>query len=293
MSDETLLNDQIAAWFNARWTPAMGAIDGHDLRFMASLLAEAKPKTVVEIGCASGLSTSVLAMMLDQIGPAAITSFDLGTQFYADPSKAVGYLTKEIPVLPRTEIEIVTGRACLAVPDRFEAESVDFCFIDAAHQHPWPLIDTLVMLPLLKPGGFIVHHDPIMAWSAQLHATGPKLLQLLLPEDIGISFESRVLGQTASPLKTRTKSGNIFALCRPADIQGFASRMAQGFLLGWDTAFAPYRNNRIGDDFSRRLSKYLTKTYAPDVAEAFAVGLKRYNAAVPFSSGTIVGPDKL
>jgi predicted O-methyltransferase YrrM len=279
MTADSLLTAPIAVWFNARWKPEMGAIDGHDLRFIASLLAEARPQNVVEIGCASGLSTSVMALLLNQVGPTRITSFDLGTTFYADPTKKVGYLTAELPVLPQITTELVTGRACLAVPEKFQPASVDFCFIDASHQHPWPLIDTLVMLPLLKPGAFMVHHDPIMATSPTQYATGPKVLQLLLPEAVSVSFASRSLGDSPLPLKTRPRADNIFALRRPEDYRALGSRLAQGFLLGWDTAFAAYSSGRVGDGFATRLTKRLQDSYPADVAEAFRIGMKRYNAA--------------
>ena len=281
----SLLTKEVVEWFNARWSPEMGAIDGHDLRFIADLLCEAQPAKVVEIGCASGISTSLIAMMLNEIGPSSITSFDLGTQFYADPSKKVGYLTAELPSLAQVKIEIVTGRACLAVPEYFGPQSVDFGFVDASHQHPWPLIDTLVLLPLLRTGAYLAHHDPIMAWNPAHFTTGPKILQLLLPENIRVGFYDRVEGGAGIALKTRTKADNIFALRKPADCRPLGSRLGQGFLVGWDIGFAQYGTSkvgaRIGEDFSQRLINYLRSHYEPDVADAFTVGLKRYNPTKP------------
>jgi predicted O-methyltransferase YrrM len=53
-----------AAWFNPRWKPKMDAIDEHDVVFMSALLDRFKPQQIVEVGCASGLSTSVMAMLM-------------------------------------------------------------------------------------------------------------------------------------------------------------------------------------------------------------------------------------
>ena len=277
----SLLTHEVVEWFNARWSPEMGAIDGHDLRFLADLLHEAQPAKVVEIGCASGISTSLIAMILAQIGPSSITSFDLGTQFYADRSKKVGYLTAELPSLAHVKIEIVTGRACLAVPEYFGLQSVDFGFVDASHQHPWPLIDTLVLLPLLRTGAYLAHHDPVMAWNPAHFATGPKILQLLLPDHVRVDFNSRVKGGIENSLKTRNKSDNIFALHKPADHRPLGSRLGQGFLIGWDIGFVKYGSSAISEGFSRSLIKYLRSHYEPDVADAFVVGLKRYNPIRP------------
>jgi hypothetical protein len=280
MTSERLLSPDLVSWFNDRWTPAMGAIDGYDLRFIASLLDEAKPHSVVEIGCASGLSTAMIGAMLEKIGPAAICSFDLGKRFYADPSKPVGYLIAEAAPRTRVSIELVTGRACLAVPERYAPGTIDFCFIDASHQHPWPLIDTLVVLPLMREGAYVVHHDPQMATNPSTHATGPKLLQLLLPPEVAVPFASRVAPETDLGLKVRHISDNIFALRRPIDIRPLASRLAQGFMLGWDTPHVPWRNARIEAGFAERLTQYLHHHYTPDVARAFQVGMQRYNTMV-------------
>lgn len=274
MDRTTLLNAGIVQWFNDRWKPEMGAIDGHDLCFIDSLLAEAPPRVLVEIGCASGLSTALLAMMVDQIGPASLTSFDLGKKFYVDPTKPVGYLLSEAPALSNVKTEVVTGRACLAVPERFSPQSVDFCFIDASHRHPWPLIDTLVMLPFLKAGSYMVHHDPQMATNPKMHETGPKVVELLLPADVAVFPRERLADRPAFALKTRKIQDNIFALRRPVDLRGLASRLAPGFLLGWDI---PWLNQPIGAKFAERLRRFLDTNYPPDVGRFFDIGLARYN----------------
>lgn len=276
MHPTTLLDAGIIQWFNDRWKTEMGAIDGHDLRFIDSLLVEAPPRTLVEIGCASGLSTALLAMMVDQTGPASITSFDLGKKFYVDPTKPVGYLLSEIPALSNVKTEVVTGRACLAVPERFSPQSVDFCFVDASHRHPWPVIDTLVMLPFLKTGTYMVHHDPQMATNPRKHETGPKVVELLLPADVAVFPRERLADRPESALKTRKIRDNIFALRRPADIRGLASRLAPGFLLGWDL---PWHNQPIGAKFAERLRHFLDAHYPEDVGRFFGIGMERYNAA--------------
>ncbi len=44
-------------------------------------------------------------------------------------------------------------------PSFFGPKELSFAFIDGNHQHPWPLIDLLHLLPLMRPGSWIVLDD--------------------------------------------------------------------------------------------------------------------------------------
>src|SRR5262249_42962281 len=37
--------------------------------------------------------------------------------------------------------------------------SIEFLFLDGAHDHPWPVLDLLATLDWLKPTGVVVLHD--------------------------------------------------------------------------------------------------------------------------------------
>jgi len=280
-----LIDSTAQEFFNAHWSTEMGAIDGHDLRFVESLLMEAKPKTVVEIGCATGLSTCMMSMMLEQQGQGAkIHSFDLSPRFYGDPAKKTGYLLDAVPAMRGVEIELTTGRACLAVPDFYKPQSIDFCFIDAAHANPWPAIDTLAVLPLMKPGGYIVHHDLQMFWGATpLYATGPKVLYELLPNKLRVAFHDRVNGNSGS-LKTRKFANNIYAIRVPEDLTNLSRRIGEAFCIGWDRK-GPQK--LVPDNFADAFAKYLSMNYPPYVSRNFRVGQKRYDAPVPGAVGSL------
>lgn len=106
---------EFVEWFNQRWNNRMGAIDGFDVAFIGALLASQKSSTIVEIGCASGLSTAVIASLQEQISPARLTSFDIDDRFYEDRTKPVGYLIEEALPHPSVDVSIQTGKVSLDV----------------------------------------------------------------------------------------------------------------------------------------------------------------------------------
>ncbi|WP_372574815.1 class I SAM-dependent methyltransferase [Ruegeria jejuensis] len=264
------ISPKVAEFLNTHWNPGMGAIDGHDLRFIHSILCETEPKAVVEIGCASGVSTSLLAMMLPD---AKVHSFDKGERFYADKTKEVGYLAKALSPEGRAAIEISSGCTSLNVQDHYEPNSIDFCFIDAAHKHPWPAIDTLAVLPLMKPGSYIVHHDLNMfRGKGMQYATGPKAIFELTPGNLRSTFASRVDKSETVGLKTRHITNNIFAIRVPKHKARLAERISEAFLLNWD----PMRAGKlVPDEHADEFQKFLDRTHNPIVGSNFRLGRAR------------------
>ena len=267
-----MLSASVADWFNARWASDMGAVDGADLAFIAALIREERPKTFVEIGCASGLSTSVIAMLLNQIGPAQLHSFDLGQRFYADPSKPVGYLLEEAGDHGQVDVEVHTECTSLDVGTHVQGQ-IDMCFIDAAHKHPWPLIDTLALLDAMKPGGIMVHHDLQMFRGDGHFALGPKVLFDQLGETERLRIADVVSSAEIKGLKTRKIADNIFALRVPQDKAAFATRIAEGFFVGWDREVG----KRVPEPFAESFSARMRETFGAQVQQAFDIGFDRYN----------------
>ncbi|PSL17145.1 class I SAM-dependent methyltransferase [Shimia abyssi] len=254
----------------------MGALDGRDLVFLEQLLLQHKPRTVAEIGCASGLSTSMLQMMTEQYGGSNIRSFDLAEKFYGDPDKYTGYLLDEVPERNKTKVKLFTGHISLDLWRYYEREQIDLCFIDACHLNPWPTIDTLAVLPLMKPGGLIVHHDLTMFRSrVPLYATGPKLIYEFVPDDLMISPDVEKEGGLISGLSTREVVGNVFAIRRPLDIKKLALKLSQLFMIGWDVERRP-NVDLVSTEHSDRLEHFLETEYSPWFAKNYLIGKNRY-----------------
>jgi hypothetical protein len=271
-----MVPEQLQSWFNARWQPDMGAIDGKDLAFIAGLVARHRPARVVEIGVASGFSTACLATLVSghAPGPARIDSFDLAERFYVDPRHPVGYLLAEALPHPGVTVNVHTGATCLDVAARLDGP-IDLCFIDAAHRHPWPLIDTLGILPLMRPGGIVVHHDLKMYLDTNRDwwANGPKIVLDHVSPDLRLYPDAAAEAEAARRLRARSVDGNIFAFRVPEDRAALEWSLAQGFYLGWD----PQWPILVSNPFADRFEGHLAATYGQWVGRAFAEGRRRYS----------------
>lgn len=269
-----MISADLCEWFNARWDGNMGAIDGQDVAFIAEIIKDISPRTVVEIGCASGMSTCILASLMAEAGGGHLNSFDLLDRYYVNPEKPVGYMVSEAPPHPGVSVKVNTGKTVLDV-GQYVSDPIDLCFIDAAHKHPWPMIDTLGILPLMKPGGIIVHHDLQMyrGGNGNAYATGPRhvfdqspKINVIFPTD-----DNQAYGR--SLMKSRGISHNIFALRVPEGKRAFAARLSEGFYLGWDK-----QDHRLVPlDFAKKFEDFITQNYGPRVVKAWEEGMSRYS----------------
>ncbi len=135
---------------------ASGIVSLDDARYLFRRVLGAGTETVIEIGTASGVSTAYLVHALDFAGRAGnigpdwtLLSYDIQGKFYADmvPSALMSRVGFRHPAL------------ALDVGKRHGADALDFLFIDANHEHPWPALDVLATLDSLRPGAEVVLHD--------------------------------------------------------------------------------------------------------------------------------------
>lgn len=157
--------------FGSSWYAAPAWVTGHisgwDAKFLHALIERERPSLVVEIGTASGFSTAIIARSLDQVaGPSGgttgfrLVTYDVAERFYADPSRRVGDATREMlaaDLLARVEFR--NPRDATDAARDFARDEVPFCFIDANHLHPWPALDLLSVIDMVRPGGTVVLHD--------------------------------------------------------------------------------------------------------------------------------------
>ena len=125
----------------------------------------------------------MFAKALKLVGGGRVLSFDVSPVWYADPTKRVGFLARNLGP-DAVPVSFVLGSSA-EIPARVAAGSVGGAFVDGNHYHPWATIDTLMLMPLMETGGFIGHN----ALNLYMHKDyrdqlGPKYLFDQLPESI-------------------------------------------------------------------------------------------------------------
>lgn len=143
-------------------------------RVLVEMMANIKPKNVVEIGVNTGCSTAVLAWALREIHGSAwretqLHAFDIAKFCTAVPGQEVpvGQAVREMDPGLVQVISLHPEETALDAASHLPEESVDFAFIDAGHNHPWPTLDLLALLPLLRPGAWVGLHDITLSESRQ------------------------------------------------------------------------------------------------------------------------------
>jgi predicted O-methyltransferase YrrM len=144
-----------------------GSLSDDDTAFLLEqALAHAGQRTI-EIGTGSGFSTAVLCTALEARAAAGevdedwrVATFDMTPRIYIDDARRSGDAAREL--LPQALLKHVVFRSPATATDARESsvrDEVGFMFIDANHQHPWPTLDLLAVLDILRPGATVVLHD--------------------------------------------------------------------------------------------------------------------------------------
>ncbi|HXH88703.1 MAG TPA: class I SAM-dependent methyltransferase [Gaiellaceae bacterium] len=157
----------VASLCHARPDWISGSLSHDDAKFLFKEASNAGVAPAVEIGTASGFSTLVLTHALHHAHRAGlvgsnwrVASYDIDDRLYFDRSKRVGDAARE--QLPAELLERIDFRSPTTAADLrrvYGRDSIGFMFIDANHQHPWPTLDLLAALHLLRTGATVVLHD--------------------------------------------------------------------------------------------------------------------------------------
>lgn len=161
-----------------KWTA--GHVSTSDAAFLVEMIAAHRPRSVVELGVASGVSSAALLHGLDQLPDPegrTLSSCDVRSVCYFNEAFETGQACREMYPSPRARWNREWAMDAARLRQRLPAASVDLTFIDANHAHPFPLIDLLHMTELAKPGSWVVLHDvdlPLKHPQYQLY--GPRWL---------------------------------------------------------------------------------------------------------------------
>lgn len=141
-----------------------GPITAGDALFIIQFLAAARPNRMIEVGVCSGFSSAFLLQAGAHLGLARgdtfLHSYDLLSR-HGEKQLEVGRVIK-MNDLPEQKLwQLTTGMTLPQLAELTAAErpAFDMAFIDANHQHPWPLLDILSADRLLAPGNWILMQD--------------------------------------------------------------------------------------------------------------------------------------
>lgn len=160
-----------------------GTISHFDARFLFSRALASHAAVAVEVGTASGVSTAFLCHALEVVARTApgsgdfrVYTYDISPRFFADRDKETGAATRTL-LTPQLLEHVVFRNPATAANVRHDhrPDSIEFMFLDASHQHPWPTLDLLAVLDSMRPGAEIVVHDiNLPLRSAKAHDWGVK-----------------------------------------------------------------------------------------------------------------------
>jgi predicted O-methyltransferase YrrM len=159
---------------------ATGYVSTSDAAFLAEIIAAVEPRTVVEIGVASGASSAAILHSLDRLREPeqrTLYSCDVRPTCYFNEAFETGQACREMYPHPRALWQRDWTMDARRLRAQVPAGSVDLTFIDANHAHPWPLLDLLHATEFAKPGSWVVLHDvelPIQHPAYQIY--GPRWL---------------------------------------------------------------------------------------------------------------------
>jgi predicted O-methyltransferase YrrM len=136
-----------------------GTIEPTEAAVLATVVSTLRPRLLVEIGTASGVSTAVLATAAEHTGGDwELHTLDAMETCYFDSTRVVGQAALE---LLGGQHNIFFHRSCtnLDVQRILGEREIDFVFIDASHASPWAAADLLSVLPGLRVGAVVALHD--------------------------------------------------------------------------------------------------------------------------------------
>jgi hypothetical protein len=140
-----------------------GAIGFPEYCFLTAVASVLAPVRAVEIGTSSGFSSALLAAALHRRHPQShaplVETIDFHSRYLVDQTKPIGFEIPELlPQLPDA-VRVHTSRESDFVRELARREELAFVFIDADHQHPWPVLDLLRVAPSVCNTGWVLLHD--------------------------------------------------------------------------------------------------------------------------------------
>lgn len=243
----------------AHWKPGYGSISAKEAMFLQGGIYKRKPKTFLEIGTASGLSTGFIAKFLDNNkNDAKLFSLDLNDTFWGEEGAKTGFLAEKIADGASVPISYLFNVDSTVIPENFADQEIDMAFIDANHQHPWPTLDMLSLMPFVKSKALIYHHDlALYTQQVPVFGIGPKYLFDQIPHQLRV----------ATPEPKR----NIYYIIAPENYRAFSESLIKSLFLPWTI------RRKLTEDTLNRFRAIIKKYWNEEILTAFNKTSSIYN----------------
>jgi hypothetical protein len=144
-----------------------GSLGNADIFFLSALIGALGARNALEIGAASGLSAALIVATIargfeergEPVSGTLAHTIDRQERCLFNENKPIGFVIPEIVPALADRVEVHTNSDSSSSEKYAGKESLTFAFIDGNHQHPWPLLDALHLLPLMRPGSWMAMHD--------------------------------------------------------------------------------------------------------------------------------------
>ncbi|MEM1193423.1 MAG: class I SAM-dependent methyltransferase [Pseudomonadota bacterium] len=248
---------ELEALYGKHWQPNYGSIAKDEVLFVQDLIETHKPKHFLEIGMASGLSGGILANILEANGAESFTTIDHDNTFFGDTTKKNGFLIDQI--FNGGDLAVIKKPFTTSLDLAALGVHFDMAFIDANHQQPWPMIDTLCLYPYLTGPKIIVHHDYCLFRNQDIvYGIGPKYLFDQFSE--------------AERIISTANEGNIFGIrLEDTTRESLEAAAINCFYLPWSLRH-PLQPNLVS-----RIVGTFKEHYSPALCTAFEKGIAKFN----------------
>ena len=251
---------QIERIYEQHWRPGYGSVMADEVEYFQDLIKQHRPASFVEIGTASGLSGGLICLLLDEFGGKRFVTVDHDNTFFGDTTKENGFLLPSIYPGGKVEVTRLTFTTAPDVPGL--GETFDMGFVDANHQHPWSLIDTLCLYPVMGGSKVVLEHDLDLyrKQTDKIYGIGPKYLYDQFPH----THRDR----------STARNGNLFSLSLDLPIVRMEQVAKDGFALPWSLR-TPIAGPRL-----EAIRKVLSTYYDPSVVAVFNECIDKFNRPI-------------
>jgi Methyltransferase domain len=247
----------------------IGTLEPHEMAWLGAIIAERKPNIFLEIGVASGLTTAIVRGFLSAIGSGRIIGVDIDSKFYADQTKPVGYFVEQLADEHCTaSVDLRFPATASSVPGLLQVgEKIDLALIDGDHQHPWPTLDLLALLPVMNEvcSGIFLHDINLYRGFHQKETYSCPDLQT----EIGPKFLIDQFPDTVCKL-IDCERPNLALIDTKGDFKNFIDPICAALFIPWRL------RSRIAFSYLAGLRDHVRGFWGPEVLRVFERAVDKF-----------------